>query len=192
MKKQGFAALIAAAAMLSALPLQAAAAGNYSSTLAADSVLTTSFDKYLVMDADAHAPNAAFTYTIAPADADIPAAAGKLAVMKGVGTPVFTAIGEDPAGTVRFTAADTPTTEADKGTDTVKFATADTTDEQYVKKTVTVDFTGVPFTEPGVYRYYITGRAQIRASQMMQNPSGRSMSMSRTSPKRAAKRRSRS
>lgn len=156
MKKQKFAALIASAAMLSALPLQAAAVGNYSSTLAADSVLTTSFDKYLVMDADAHTPNASFTYTIAPATADIPAAAGKLAVMKGVGTPVFTAIGEDPAGTVRFTAADTPTAEADKGTDTVKFATADTTDEQYVKKTVTVDFTGVPFTEPGVYRYYIT------------------------------------
>ena len=141
--------LVAAASAVA--PVHAAAATSYSATLATEEALTsTTLDKYLVMDADANVPNATFTFSVTPgAKIDADTEHGKLAVLKGIGSPEFT-------GTMTYSTADNPTDEADKGTDTPVFATADdTTDEKYVKKTLTLDFSSVAFTEPGVYRYII-------------------------------------
>ena len=141
--------LVAAASAVA--PVHAAAATSYSATLATEEGLTsTKLDKYLVMDADANVPNATFTFSVTQGDAiDADTEHGKLAVLKGIGSPEFTE-------TMTFSTADNPTDEADKGTDTPVFATTDdTSDEKYVKKTLTLDFSSVTFTEPGVYRYII-------------------------------------
>lgn len=162
------AAVLVVVSMLSVLPMNVEAVGSsYSDTLTtADDKNTTSFDKYLVMDANANVPNATFTYTITsdsvtPISADINT--GKLAVLKGVGTPVFKSndkenTGSDTAGEAKFTAGETTYAESTATTnnDTVVFTTTDTTDEKYAKKTLTIDFSSVTFTEPGVYRYIIT------------------------------------
>lgn len=149
------AAALVVVSMLSVLPMNVEAVGSsYSDTLTtADDKNTTSFDKYLVMDANANVPNATFTYTITsdsvtPISADINT--GKLAVLAGVGTPTV--------DSAVFIAGETTYAESTATTnnDTVVFTTTDTTDEKYAKKTLTIDFSSVTFTEPGVYRYIIT------------------------------------
>lgn len=152
-----------AAALLAAVPVHAAAEGTvYSTVLTTDDELkTTALNKYFVMKSSAAVPEADFTFTVTPGAAvDADTAAGKSAVLAGVGMPALK-IGSGNAETdgdivMTFTAGDTTVNEADKGTDTPVFVTDNETDEKYVKKTLVLDFSAVPFTEPGIYRYIIT------------------------------------
>jgi len=159
-KAASLTAFFAAAAFMAAMPLSAGAAGTtYSSVLTtADSLKTTTLDKYLVMKKEANVPNAAFAFEVTAGE-PVPVAAnasdGTLAVLAGVGMPVLK-VGTADGNTITFSTADSATEEGSKGTDTPVFMTSDTTDEKYVKKTLTIDFSSVAFTEPGVYRYIVT------------------------------------
>ena len=55
-------ALVAAMVMAPAMPAFAAAGTNYSGTIGGET--TTTFDKYLVMDAQEEVPNATFSYEV--------------------------------------------------------------------------------------------------------------------------------
>ena len=123
------------------------------------------FDKYLVMKADAVIPSAEFSFTIAPgAHIDADTAEGKLEVLAGIGAPTI-GIGGATDGKVSFSVADTAVLEsAVPTTDTPAFKTETTDDEKYVKKTLTIDLSGIEFTEPGVYRYVITEAAAAEGS----------------------------
>ena len=114
--------------------------------------LTTTFDKYLVMDANANVPNVTFNFTIAAGDA-VNASDDNQKIYAGIGNPV---IGVESEGTVTaggavFTPDDTTTS----GTPT----NSDDTTQKYATKEMTVDFSGISFTAPGIYRYIITETA---------------------------------
>lgn len=100
------------------------------------------FNKYLVMDANANVPNVTFKFTIEPGAAQS-ASAGGLAIYAGVGAPTVS--------TAVFGASD-GTTEG------IPVNTGDTT-HKYVKKAVTIDFDGISFDKLGIYRYTITEEA---------------------------------
>lgn len=101
--------------------------------------LTTTFNKYLVMPADANVPNVTFNFDIA-AGTKVDATDSTPAIYAGVGTPTV--------GSASFTSAD----------ETQTGSPADT-GEKYAVQEVTVNFTGVSFTAPGIYRYVITEQA---------------------------------
>lgn len=165
MKKRRFVSisvtLLMAMSVITTFPMSAWASDNYTSVNGG----TTTFDKYLVMDNKANVPNVTFTYSISAPENNIAADTtnGKLAILKGVGTPSFKSndlanTGSNTAGEVKFIPTDSTIAEKDVNThkDTVSFSTTDDiTDEKYAKKTLTIDFSSVTFTEPGVYRYII-------------------------------------
>ena len=135
-----------------AMATPAFAAGNYTGMTGTDH-LTTTFDKYLVMDSNAKVPNVKFNFSIT-AGTPLPAANGKFEVLKGV----FSEDGSKPSisnsGVVSFASNDaTFTTATAASGDYVK---GDLTNKKYAKQTAVIDFTGVVFKEPGVYRYVIT------------------------------------
>lgn len=103
---------------------------------------TTTFNKYLVMDASANVPNVTFDFTIEKGEA-VSASGGNPAIYAGIGEPTV--------GSAEFTPGDTTKdgTPTDEGASGFKYAT-----EQ-----VTVDFSGVTFDAPGIYRYVITEKA---------------------------------
>ena len=109
---------------------------------------TVTFDKYLVLDADAQVPNATFTFAIAPGTASTLAADGTTLVLAG------------PTGASITANATMTFSPSDNGSKLTTVATGDdvTLDEgeAYVKKTVTVSFASVSFNEPGVYRWLVT------------------------------------
>lgn len=113
----------------------------FAANVAPTSNLTTTFNKYLVMDENANVPPVTFTFTITPGS---PVAAnpdqGTPAILAGIGTPTV-----DEAA---FTSADETTT----GTPT----DPSVSESKYATKGVTVDFSDVSFTAPGIYRYIIT------------------------------------
>lgn len=132
---------------LLALPVSAA-----NTNVAPTSNLTTTFDKYLVMDANANVPNVTFNFTIA-AGQSVDASTGNQKIYAGIGTPV---IGVESEGAVTeggavFTPDDTTTS----GTPT----DADDNTQKYAEKEMTVDFSSISFTAPGIYRYIITETA---------------------------------
>ena len=102
------------------------------------------FYKYLLVDSNAVAPNASFTFTISsndvieiiPGSAATTTSAGTLPLYKGPGKPTISAVSFSPTDTV-----ETPTLVSGYKT---------------YKQTVTIDMSSVEFSEPGVYRYYIT------------------------------------
>ena len=101
------------------------------------------FDKYLLVDSDAAIPNASFTFKISSEDVTeiLPGTAatttsGTLPLYKGPGTPTITAVSFSPDDT-----AETSTLVSGYKT---------------YKKPVTINMSSVKFSEPGVYRYYIT------------------------------------
>lgn len=155
MKKTAMSMAVAAAMMLTAVPVGAAAGTNYGAAIGGTK--TTTFDKFLVMDEEANVPNAAFSYAVTAGAAKAYDIQGKkFQVLAGVDADKVTmaGIGDGAtAGQIVFTQGD--------GSDT-----HDTTKDQYVKdlvagkkyasKTATLDFSKVQFTEPGVYRYVVT------------------------------------
>lgn len=104
---------------------------------------TTTFNKYLILNENAHVPDAEFTFTITPGDAVPANPETKMpAIYAGIGKPTVTK--------AEFTPDDTATTEVKDNEVTLESG------EAFAKKAVTVDFSGVDFTAPGIYRYTIT------------------------------------
>lgn len=133
-----FAVIVAAFAMCASVATPAFAANTPVSGG------TTTFNKYLVMDADANVPNVTFGFTI-EAGAEQEASGGSPAIYAGV-TPNLIAVSD-----ASFTTSDstTPGTPSNTEDSTQKYAT----------KSVTVDLSEVTFSKPGIYRYVITETA---------------------------------
>ncbi len=130
-------ALLVTAAMAATMALPAMAAGSNYTPVAAQNA---TFTKYLIVDGDATAPSVSFSYTISSEEvtAITPGDGDTLPVYKGTGT------------------TDSPSIDVvsfDKG-DTAESSTILAGYKTY-KKTITVNMSGVTFSEPGVYRYYI-------------------------------------
>lgn len=133
-----FAVIVAAFAMCASVATPAFAAN----TLVSGG--TTTFNKYLVMNADANVPNVKFGFTI-EAGAEQEASGGSPAIYAGV-TPNLIAVSD-----ASFTTSDstTPGTPSNTEDSTQKYAT----------KSVTVNLQGVTFNKPGIYRYVIAETA---------------------------------
>ena len=144
-----------AAMATSALVAPAFAAGsNYTDTI--EGVKTTTFDKYLVMDKQAHVPNSSFTYAVTAGPAKAFDVAGKtMEILAGI-TPekvTMAGVGGDKTApnTIEFKQGDV----TEEGANAL-VKNYDNTTEKYAKKTATLDFSQVVFPEPGIYRYVIT------------------------------------
>lgn len=105
---------------------------------------TTTFDKYLVMDANASVPPVTFSYSISGASS------GQLenGIYSGIGTPSINSVTFEPSYTAEFGKPDDP----------------DATEFKYATKQVTVDFNGISFDAPGVYRYVIIEKSSTNPS----------------------------
>lgn len=149
MKNKRFSRVFAVAlaiVMCFCMAVPAFAAGTVYTAMAADSLTSTTFDKYLVMKTEANVPNVSFNYSITKGSATT-ASNGKFAVSEGYGTPTIS-----NNGVISFTSGSTTFATAQEG-DYVKNLG---TDEKYTKGSATVSFAGIVFPEPGVYRYIIT------------------------------------
>lgn len=151
-KKTGLAVMTAAMAVSASMPAMAAGT-NYSGTI--EGTKTTTFDKYLVMDAQAEVPNVSFSYSVAAGDAKAYDVDGKkFEVLAGVDADKVTMAG------VGTGAADNEIVykqgDATAQDDNAYVKDYDKTTEKYAKKTATLDFSQCNFTEPGVYRYILT------------------------------------
>ena len=105
---------------------------------------TTTFNKYLVMDADANVPNVTFRFTVTAGTAQV-ASGGSPAIYAGVDADSIA------VSDASFTTSDstTPGTPSNTENSTQKYAT----------KSVTVNLQGVTFNKPGIYRYVIAETA---------------------------------
>ena len=149
------------AVLLCAL-LLAPAAAYADNTYTAVEGTSTTFNKYLIMDAGDNVPNVSFSFSVASGTA-ISASAGKMEVMAGPGAPTI--------ADVTFAPSDATATEAGTNIDIARQAsaradglTAETgvqleAGEKYATKQATVSFSGITFDEPGIYRYIITETA---------------------------------
>lgn len=111
--------------------------------------LTTTFEKYLVMDENANVPNVTFKFTIA-AGASVAASGSNPAIYAGDDSRYVT--GDPTVGQAVFAPGNNTYTTTTESGDSVELDTG----EKYAKQTVTVDFRGVQFKAPGIYRYIIT------------------------------------
>ena len=119
-----FLTTLLAAALLVVAALPSAFAFTYTPVAGT----STTFDKYLVMDADANVPNATFAFTVAPGTA-IAATENRVAVLAGIGTPTI--------ANVTFAPTDSTTAGLPSDTDTA------TAGQKYAKQTVTVCWCGL-------------------------------------------------
>ena len=123
----------------------------------------TTLNKYLITDSGATVPDVTFTYTVSVPDSvgtetaaqlklAVPAnaEAGTLPVYVGLNPELVKVNTTAESGTVKFNGNDTAITTTD---DNIEF---DAETQQYTAKPITLDFSGVTFTEPGIYRYYLT------------------------------------
>lgn len=133
-----FAAAAAAFAMCASVATPAFAANT------SVSGSTTTFDKYLVMDADTNVPNVTFEFDIMAGTAQV-ASGGSPAIYAGV-TPDLISISKASFTTSDSTILGTPSNKEDSA-------------QKYATKSVTVDLQGVTFNKPGIYRYVITETA---------------------------------
>lgn len=150
---QAAGAAIMTAAMIMAQGMPAMAAGtNYGNVIGGTK--TTTFDKYLVMDAQAQVPNVSFSYTVTAGQAKAYDVDGKkFEVLAGVDADKVTmaGVGSETAGTIAYAQGDATLQD-----DNALVKDYDKAAEKYAKKTATLDFSACQFTEPGIYRYVIT------------------------------------
>lgn len=139
--------------------------GTISPVMAADYTpvagTTTTFNKYLVMDAGDTVPNVTFSFTAAPGEAIAPTET-TMEVLAGIGTPTVSS--------VAFSSTDTTKTEATTETDVQRKLGAG---EKFATKQATVDFSSIQFPEPGIYRYIITETPSGAAGIMDDSPADR-------------------
>lgn len=140
-------ALLVAASVATALPAQAVE----NNVPPAGDDLTWHFNKYLVMDKDANAPDVTFTFDITAGGA-VDAKGGNPAIYAG--NDSLRVEGNPDVGFADFDPSD-PTYTQVQGNDKVTLGT----EKAYAKKSVTVDFQSVKFKAPGIYRYIITEKA---------------------------------
>ena len=133
-----FAVIVAAFAMCASVATPAFAANTPVSGG------TTTFNKYLMMDADANVPNVTFRFTVTAGTAQ-DATDNSPAIYAGVNADSI-AVSDASFTTSDSTTPGTPSNEEDS---TQKYAT----------KSVTVNLQGVTFNKPGIYRYVITETA---------------------------------
>lgn len=110
---------------------------------------TTTFKKYLVMDANANVPNVTFNFSITPGKA-VAASGSNPAIYAGNDSHVT---GTPTVGDAAFTTSHSTTNGLPTDQDDV------TAGKKYAAQEVTVDFSGVTFSAPGIYRYIITESA---------------------------------
>lgn len=150
---QAAGAAIMAAAMIMAQGMPAMAAGtNYGNVIGGTKI--TTFDKYLVMDAQAQVPNVSFSYAVTAGQAKAYDVDGKkFEVLAGVDADKVTmaGVGSETAGTIAYAQGDATLQD-----DNALVKDYDKAAEKYAKKTATLDFSACQFTEPGIYRYVIT------------------------------------
>jgi hypothetical protein len=172
MRTKKFISLVASLglALLGVVPMAAGAEGEESETTAASAPAKTfTFDKYLVMEKDANVPNVSFSFEVRPATADeiSPAEKNVRPGLDGIkfmeGTDITVDDSEEAkskSAAVSFKSGDTQLTEISASKDdTIDFLTPDKEDEVYACKKLSLDLDGIPFTDPGVYRYIITETA---------------------------------
>lgn len=99
---------------------------------------TVTFEKNLVMDKEAHVPNATFNFSIAAAEGNTQSPLPTI-------TPSVSFSDTDTSGTK----AGTPTNSQD-------------TTKKYATKTVEVNFANVEWTAPGIYSYTITETGSVK------------------------------
>ena len=133
--------------------------------------LTTPFDKYLVMDANANVPNVEFEFTID---------AGTAVAATDSSPAIYAGIVEKTGGTVTKPTVTNATFSynTDKNSTTAGLPTDTTTttpNMKYVTKEVTVDFSGISFTAPGIYRYTITEVAPTQSGIAIQGTGTRTL-----------------
>ncbi len=150
---QAAGAAIMTAAMIMAQGMPVMAAGtNYGNVIGGTK--TTTFDKYLVMDAQAQVPNVSFSYAVTAGQAKAYDVDGKkFEVLAGVDADKVTmaGVGSETAGTIAYAQGDATLQD-----DNALVKDYDKAAEKYAKKTATLDFSACQFTEPGIYRYVIT------------------------------------
>lgn len=152
--KKRVGAMALAASMIMSFATPAMAAGtNYSGTI--EGTNTTTFDKYLVMDAQAEVPNAKFRYAVTAGTAKAYDVDGKkFEVLAGVNADMVTMAGVGTgaaANEIVYKQGDATAQD-----DNAYVKGYDKATEKYALKTATLDFSQCAFTEPGVYRYVIT------------------------------------
>lgn len=150
---QAAGAAIMTAAMIMAQGMPVMAAGtNYGNVIGGTK--TTTFDKYLVMDAQAQVPNVSFSYAVTAGQAKAYDVDGKkFEVLAGVDADKVTmaGVGSETAGTIAYAQGDATLQD-----DNALVKDYDKAAEKYAKKTAALDFSACQFTEPGIYRYVIT------------------------------------
>lgn len=150
---QAAGAAIMTAVMIMAQGMPAMAAGtNYGNVIGGTK--TTTFDKYLVMDAQAQVPNVSFSYAVTAGQAKAYDVDGKkFEVLAGVDADKVTmaGVGSETAGTIAYAQGDATLQD-----DNALVKDYDKAAEKYAKKTASLDFSACQFTEPGIYRYVIT------------------------------------
>ena len=152
MTKKSIGAVVLASALTMSMGMPALAAGNYDATIGGTK--TTTFDKYLVMDAQAEVPNASFTYAVTAGTAKAYNVADKkFEILAGVDADKVTmaGVGSNVANTITYTQGDVTLNDENALVKDYNNAT-----EKYAKKTATLDFSACKFTEPGIYRYIVT------------------------------------
>ena len=152
MTKKSIGAVVLASALTMSMGMPALAAESYDTTIGGTK--TTTFDKYLVMDAQAEVPNASFTYAVTAGKAKTYNVADKkFEILAGVDADKVTmaGVGSKTANTIAYSQGDATLNDENalvKGYDNAT--------EKYAKKTATLDFSACKFTEPGIYRYIVT------------------------------------
>lgn len=150
---QAAGAAIMTAVMIMAQGMPAMAAGtNYGNVIGGTK--TTTFDKYLVMDAQAQVPNVSFSYAVTAGQTKVYDVDGKkFEVLAGVDADKVTmaGVGSETAGTIAYAQGDATLQD-----DNALVKDYDKAAEKYAKKTASLDFSACQFTEPGIYRYVIT------------------------------------
>lgn len=146
-------AAVMSAVMIATQGMPVMAAGtNYGNVIGGTK--TTTFDKYLVMDAQAQVPNVSFSYAVTAGQAKAYDVDGKkFEVLAGVDADKVTmaGVGSETAGTIAYAQGDATLQD-----DNALVKDYDKAAEKYAKKTATLDFSACQFTEPGIYRYVIT------------------------------------
>lgn len=165
--KKNLVAILSAASLMAMMVMPVSAGTTYRTVKGdADSC---AFNKYLIMDESDPVPNVTFTFTVT-AGTPIPAAAGKMEVLAGVGNPTVTDVAFSSADRTKSVADDAEITalneidvkrEASAREDGKTAATGVQLEpgEKFATKGTTVDFSDVTFDEPGIYRYIITETA---------------------------------